>query len=57
MNNPLIELSQSLAEIVEHAAPHVVAVSGQGKNVQSGVLIDATRILTVDHDIKLGGEL
>lgn len=56
MNNPLIELSQSLAEIVEHAAPYIVAVSAPGKNVQSGVLIDATRILTVDHGVDRDGE-
>ncbi len=57
MHNPLIELSQSLAEIVEHAAPYVVAVSARGKGVQSGVLIDATRILTVDHGVDIDGEI
>ncbi len=57
MQNPLIELSQSLAEIVENAAPYVVAVSARGKGVQSGVLIDATRILTVDHGVEIEGEI
>lgn len=57
MHNPLIELSQSVAEIVEHAAPFVVAVSTRGKGFQSGALIDTLRILTVDHGVETDGDI
>ncbi|WP_031495619.1 S1C family serine protease [Bryobacter aggregatus] len=56
MQNPLIELSQTIAEIVNTAAPRVAAVSSRRKGFQSGLLIDNHRIVTVDHGVELDGE-
>lgn len=57
MQNPLIELSQSLAATVAGAAQSVVAVSARKNGFHSGILIDATRILTVDPGVELDGDL
>ena len=53
MHNPLIELSQSLAEIVAIASQSLVAVSAPKNCYQSGILVDNSRILTVDAGIDL----
>ena len=57
MQNPLIELSHSLATIVASASASVVAVSARKNGYQSGILIDSTRILTVDHGVEVDGEI
>ncbi len=57
MQNPLIELSQSLAETVAVAAQSVVAVSARKNGYQSGILVDSNRILTVDPGIEQDEDL
>ena len=57
MNNPLTELSQTIAEAVAQASQSVVAISSPRSGVQSGILIDSKRILTVDLSIEPDEEL
>ncbi|MBM3758716.1 MAG: serine protease [Acidobacteria bacterium] len=57
MQNPLIELSQSLAATVAGIEQSIVAVSARKSGFQSGIIIDSTRILTVDPGVELDGDL
>ena len=57
MQNPLIELSHSLATTVAAASASVVAVSARKNGYQSGILIDSNRILTVDHGVEIDEEI
>lgn len=57
MQNPLIELSQSLVATVAGIEQSIVAVSARKSGFQSGILIDSSRILTVDPGVELDGDL
>ena len=52
MQNPLIELSQSIASTVAVASLSVVSVSARKNGFQSGILVDSNRILTVDASVE-----
>jgi S1-C subfamily serine protease len=57
MQNPLIDLSQSIAGMVAIASQSVVAVSARKNGFQSGILIDGNRILTVDAGVEESEDL
>jgi len=53
MQNPLIDLSQTLAETVAIASQSLVAISARKNQYHSGILVDRNRILTVDPGVEM----